>query len=114
MKVIIAGLHHGRPDQELKDAIACFHRDYNQPIDEVLASWGGGASIDADRVARLLDISLVLYSPAQHYAGKLAQMCAAADALICFDSGDGSGALIRQAKRAGLVIYIHPGATNET
>lgn len=115
-KVIISGSRHGRPNQELTEAIA--HAGFE--ITEVVHGGASGVDAQADQLARALDIPVTIFRPDWKNLGKAAgpmrnrRIAGYADALIALDGGDGTADMIRAARRAKLPVYVHPpGLTAE-
>lgn len=110
MRVIFAGSRYGRPIRELTDAIALSGFDVTEVVH------GGAAGVDAmaDAYARKADIPITIFPADWKLLGKAAgpmrnrRMAVYADALIALDGGDGTGDMIRAARRAGLLIHVQP------
>lgn len=117
MKVIFAGSRHGRPNKELTEAIAAAGFEITEVVH------GGAAGVDAmaDQLGRALDVPVTIYRADWQRLGKAAgpirnrNMAGYGDALIALDGGDGTGDMIRAARRAKLPVYVHPpGESNES
>jgi len=121
MRVIVAGSRHGRPEHELYDAI----RESGLDITEIVHGGASGVDAQADKLAREKDIPVTIFRAAWVALGPAAGPIrnrhmaeyAAADpeggALIALDGGDGTASMIREARKAGLKVWIHPGTPKE-
>jgi hypothetical protein len=110
MKVIIAGSRTIREYQWVQDAV----QDSGFSITEVVSGGAGGVDRLGERYAFDLDIPLKRFPADWGKHGKAAgpirngQMAEYAEALIAIHDGESRGTadMIRQAEKAGLLVYV--------
>ncbi len=114
MKVIIAGSRTITHYETVQDAVLdAFVEHPNLEIDEVVSGGAEGVDRLGERFAKEMDIPIRYFYPDWKTHGKAAgpirngQMAAYADALVAVTTGSaGTADMIRQAERAGLLVYV--------